>query len=682
MRKQLAVFASCLELSLAALVDPLFARVPVGSIKPTGWALDQANVQANGLAGHLRDFDSYVNGSIWVEGGTIEYSQMHESAPYWFNGMVALAFQLENPRLISQVQNFMEFVLDNQDEDGWLGPPEPEPRLLWPRYLLLLGLLQYAEADPTQTDRIVSAMQKFAVVVHDIFATNSEGDQSLGFQYAYQYVRWEEILYSMQWLYDHFPGGQEDMLIETMELARNSGFSWKNDWFVPGIFPTSAPGIDQLSMQTHGVNTGEALKSEALAYRFTSDPTDIDSTWERLDLLYTYHGRASGTFGADEHIAGLDPSRGTETCAVVEQIFSLATVYGILGNNSVADRVEKLAYNALPAGIFYDWWSHQYNQQVNQVWAMDMDPFPWVDDGPNSNVFGFEPNYPCCTVNHPAGYPKFWAHNFFTGQNGSSLVHAFLGPSTFTGTLAGGNNVTVSVDTLYPFSTVLDYTVSATKAFSFQIRVPDWAQTTNLSTISVGGGKPTALEPNNLDLHTVNVSPGTTKVQLSLDAPIEVSTRFNGSVAVTRGPLNYALEITFNKTTAPGLRSQQALAAVETLYPDAPASYLTPFDNHTQDNTLLPTAPWELAIDPSTIKFVDKTATTTVLPQYIWAPDSPPVSMTVTACQIEWGLVNGTAAPPPASPVACTGDEFQAKLVPFAAARLRLGEMPVMERKA
>ncbi|KAF5385626.1 hypothetical protein D9757_005544 [Collybiopsis confluens] len=321
--------------------------------------------------------------------------------------------------------------------------------------------------------------------------------------------------------------------------------------------------------------------------------------------------------------------------------------------------------------------AHQYDQQVNQVWAQDMDPFPWVNNGPNSNVFGFEPNYPCCTVNHGSAFPKFWMHNFFTGQNGSSLVHAFLGPTTFTGTLAGNNHVTVSVNTLYPFGTTLDYTISATKRFEFQIRVPDWAQS-KLSTVSVGGSKPTSLEPDSHDLHTVNISPGTTKVQLSLDAQLKVIPRFNGSVAITKGPLNYALEVTFNKTSAPGLRSAQALVDVERLYPNAPASFITPADNHTLDNTLLPTSEWRLAIDPKTIKFVDKTHTTTVLPQYIWAPDSQPVSMTVSACQIEWGLVNGTAAPPPASPVACAGDKFEAKLVPFAAARLRLGEIPVM----
>lgn len=37
-----------------------------------------------------------------------------------------------------------------------------------------------------------------------------------------------------------------------------------------------------------------ALKSEALAYRFTHDPADVQSTSDRLDLLYKYHGRATG----------------------------------------------------------------------------------------------------------------------------------------------------------------------------------------------------------------------------------------------------------------------------------------------------------------------------------------------------------------------------------------------------
>lgn len=52
---------------------------------------------------------------------------------------------------------------------------------------------QYAEADATQTERIVNAMHKFMTLVHTIWVSNDEGNPSMGFQFGYQYVRWEEV---------------------------------------------------------------------------------------------------------------------------------------------------------------------------------------------------------------------------------------------------------------------------------------------------------------------------------------------------------------------------------------------------------------------------------------------------------------------------------------------------------
>lgn len=42
----------------APVLPPLYQKIPTGAIKPLGWALNQAQIQADGLAGHLRDFDS------------------------------------------------------------------------------------------------------------------------------------------------------------------------------------------------------------------------------------------------------------------------------------------------------------------------------------------------------------------------------------------------------------------------------------------------------------------------------------------------------------------------------------------------------------------------------------------------------------------------------------------------
>lgn len=131
-------------------------------------------------------------------------------------------------------------------------------------------------------------------------------------------------------------------------------------------------------------------------------------------------------------------------------------------------------------------------------------------------------NYPCCTVNHPQGYPRFWAHQFFTNQAGTSLFHALLGPSTFSGMLGTSNGVkgdfifqspkfhsrrskiVVSVNTLYPFGSTLSYSITAARAFTFNIRVPAWARS-SLSTIAVGGGRVTPLAPNAAGFHVVQV---------------------------------------------------------------------------------------------------------------------------------------------------------------------------------
>jgi len=69
-----------------------------------GWLKQQLQVQAAGLSGHLPLFWADVENSSWV-GGTAD-GGLHERTPYWLNGFVPLAFQLEDPDLISMVTLF------------------------------------------------------------------------------------------------------------------------------------------------------------------------------------------------------------------------------------------------------------------------------------------------------------------------------------------------------------------------------------------------------------------------------------------------------------------------------------------------------------------------------------------------------------------------------------------------
>ena len=94
-----------------------------------------------------------------------------------------------------------------------------------------------------------------------------------------------------------------------------------------------------------------AMKAAPVWWLLTGEKNDRDSLYQMLDALDRYHGQPSGIFSADEHYAGLDPSQGTELCAVVEAMFSLETDISILGDPALGDRLEKIAYNALPGTL-------------------------------------------------------------------------------------------------------------------------------------------------------------------------------------------------------------------------------------------------------------------------------------------------------------------------------------------
>ena len=133
-----------------------------------------------------------------------------------------------------------------------------------------------------------------------------------------------------------------------------------------------------------------------------------------ISELNKYHGLPNGMFSCDEHLAGLDPSQGSELCTVVEYMFSLEHSLAIIGDPSLGDQLERLAFNALPGTFTDDMWAHQYNQEPNQV-ECSLHRKPWTTDGPESNLYGLEPNFGCCTANFHQGWPKFT----------NSLVHAF-----------------------------------------------------------------------------------------------------------------------------------------------------------------------------------------------------------------------------------------------------------------
>ncbi|KAG8790469.1 hypothetical protein FRC12_011792 [Ceratobasidium sp. 428] len=636
--------------STSGLAPKKFTNLNLGEIKPTGWLKNQLTIQAEGLAGNLNLFYPLVTQSSWT-GGSANYSNLNEAGSYWYNGIVPLAYTIDNPRLKKAVEDFLKHVLDTQWEDGWIGNEtndQWQPRFLWGRYPFFFGAIMHVEANPSFRDRFVAAFHKF-VPLSNTMLKNGQGynDWTDG-------TRWQDYAMALQWLYDHHPNGQEALLIDTMQRIKNVSTDWR-DVMSEAKFPTTAvPAYARIYW--HGVNLAEGLKASVATYRWTHDETEITEAAAAWDRLYKYHGRPSGIFAADEYLAGLEAVRGTELCLVVESMFSASYLYQVFGDPKYAERAEKQAYNSLPATLSGDMWSHQYLQQQNQVSARDMSPNPFPADGSYSNVFGLEPNYPCCTVNHPQGFPKFIANAFVASVDGKSLTQAYFGPMTVKTTLPGlGATVSVVVDTNYPFSDNIKTTVTTNKAFTFYIRVPTWVN--SKASIKVGGAAPKAFTPDSTTrLQKVSIPAGTTVVSLVLSADIITEERPHGSIAIHRGPFNYALDLP---------RTSKLL---KTMYPAEPRA---------SDYQLDTTSSWNYAINASTLAFHPAPANA-VLKSPIFDSGAPPLSISVTGCLVNWTLAGTTFASPPPEKPACTGSRTKLTLIPFGATKLRISEFPVI----
>jgi DUF1680 family protein len=108
-------------------------------------------------------------------------------------------------------------------------------------------------------------------------------------------------------------------------------------------------------------------------------------------------------------------------------MFSLEELYAIFGDNRLADRLELLTYNALPATTSPDMWAHQYDQQSNQVLVSGVKR-DWSTNGDYSNMYGLMPNFACCLANMHQGWPKFVESMWMaTNDNGLALVRTICG---------------------------------------------------------------------------------------------------------------------------------------------------------------------------------------------------------------------------------------------------------------
>src|SRR5260370_1853286 len=460
----------------APLQPNAFNQLPLGSGMPKGWLLEQLKLQSEGLSGHLDEFWPDLGPkSAWL-GGT---GEGWERGPYFLDGLVPLAYLTQDAQLIAKVKPWMDWALDHQQPDGWIGPTNQQnPRQAydwWPNYVMLKAMAQYQEA--TGDSRVIPVMEKY-------FAYQAKTLEQRPLKQSAIY-RWQDQMLTLFLLYNR---NGDSTLLDLARKLHAQGHDWEAQ-FAQFRFHDKVEKKDA-NLATHGVNNAMALKSAAVWWQLTGERGDRDALYRMFEMLDRYHGQPSGIFASDEHYAGRDPSQGPELGTVAEAMFSLEIDMSILGDPSFGDRLEKIAYNALPGTLTADMWAHQYDQQANQI-SCTLANRRWSTNGPQANIFGLEPNFGCCTANMHQAWPKL-AANLWMAAPGGGLAAIAYGPSTVTTLVAGNTSLLIEERTDFPVPDLIQLTVKPERAVKFPLilRLPPSAAA---ASVAVNGQSPSGI---------------------------------------------------------------------------------------------------------------------------------------------------------------------------------------------
>jgi len=642
----------------APLAPSALYLLPLTSVKPKGWLRRQLQIQADGLTGHLDEFWPDVGpNSAWL-GGT---GEPWERGPYYLDGLLPLAYLLDDQRLIAKARKWVDWTLDHQQSNGAIGPIAPAGAKKpddyadwWPKFVMLKVLTQYHEA--TRDPRVLDVMTRYFR-----YQLEQIGDRKLR---DWGRQRWADELLSVLWLYNRTGDAR---LIDLARVLGAQGRDWKAHFadfqFTtktdPNVFKLPGHGgLSDYALGIHGVNNAMALKTSAVWSEVTKNDGDRQAIYTMLATLDKYHGLPNGMFSADEHYAGTNPSQGTELCAVVESMFSLEQAIAILGDAKLGDRLERIAYNAQPATMSGDVWAHQYDQQPNQV-LCSLEKRQWTSNGPESNLFGMDVNFGCCTANMHQGWPKF-AASLWMATAAEGLAAVAYAPCEVKTVVKGGVPVAIVEETDYPFRDEIHLTVNPEREveFGLRLRIPEWA-TDALLTVngrSVGRVLPGTFHELERVWHKGD------EVILKLPMSVRTSRWYNNSVAIERGPIVFSLRIREEWRKVGGSMKNPAIP---------PAT----------DWEIHPTTAWNyaLAINPAQPKAQVTQKSVGDMP---FSSDGAPIEIRIKGRRLlEWKLVEGSAGPLPPSPVTTNEAEETLRLVPYGSAKLRITAFPYLAVK-
>lgn len=591
-------------------------------INPLGWLKKQLEIQAEGLSGNLNKIWDDIRNSAWIGGD----KEGWERVPYWLDGFIPLAYLLKNDDMITRAKKYIDAIISYQKPDGWICPCKDEERKTydtWAVQLITKTLTVYYQC--SNDERIPDIIYK---TLKNYYELLKSGEIKL---YDWGNARWFECFIAINFIYERYG---EDWLIDLAKILKKQGMDYNV------AIPLWKRPLNRWRFDTHIVNIAMMLKSEAVSCGILGEKY-TDNAEKLYEILKEYNGTPVGLFTGDECLSGLSPIQGTELCAVAEQMYSYEVLYAFTGDKKWAERLEILAFNALPATISDDMWTHQYDQMSNQIACIKFPGKPiFRTNGQESHLFGLEPNYGCCTANFNQAWPKFALSVFM--HSGDTVINTVPVPSELK-----TDDKYIRIETEYPFKNTFKYTIKAEKDFTFSIRIPSFAEN-----LTVNGEKASG------DMLSFDIGAGEEKeIVIAFDTVPYFEKRPYELNTVKCGSLVFSVPVKFEKKILEYERD-----GVVRKFPYC-------------DFELVPVSDWNYAYCEDRLEIQQNEVS-----EIPFSSENPPVTVKANVRKIDWGYEDGydtvcAKTPESRKPIS---DTETIQLYPYGCAKLRMTEIPLI----
>lgn len=622
----------------APLLPSPLIKLPIGSVRASGWLRRQLELMAAGFTGRLSEISPFCRfeGSAWAHPRG-EGQNGWEELPYWLKGYYNLGYALQDQRILREARRWLEAVLASQRPEGYFGSRSnligdhlagkaPD---LWPNMVMLYPLRSLYEA--TGDKRILDFMSKYfrwqMTLPLEQFTPSS-----------WQHWRAGDNLDSIYWLYNRTG---ERWLLELARVNHERTADWT------GGIPT-----------WHVVNIAQCFREPAQYYQQTRDLRYLRATERVYDTVRGIYGQVpGGLYGADENARPgfTGPRQGTETCAMVEIMYSHSLLAAITGDPRWLDRAEEVAFNSLPCSMTPDLKGLHYLTAPNQVQLDRQNKAPMIDNG--GDMFSYNPHqYRCCQHNVAFGWPYFAEYSWMATP-GNGLAAVYYVASQVTAKVGHGALVTIQETTDYPFGETVAFAFSMAKParFPLALRIPGWCERPSVST-NGQAARPAKPGRGWVILERTWQPGDQVRLELPMQIGVTVWTRNRNTVSVHRGPLTYSLRIGERWARAGGTDAWPGFE----VYP------ATPFNYGLIVNTSDPGAGFEVVKRPG------------ALPAQPFTLDNAPVMLRAKGRKIpQWRQeANGMVGEVQPGPVHSREPVEELQLVPMGCARLRISAFP------